>query len=196
MKFTIPSLLALAPLMANAILITSPTNSTTLTKGETATISWTSVDTDPTTFGVVLVNFVYWPPTYIQLAENVATSANSTTVTIPCDTFPTDGYQFNAINGTNLFVIYAQSGKFDIDGEDCTDPTGPAEPTCEPSTVTVTAMPSATPPPAWGGKGGKGHHKTQGKVPKTIGWHGKDKGGYGSPVTLGSVPTNPPVRRP
>jgi hypothetical protein len=61
MKFTLTSLLALAPLMASAILVTSPTNSSTFATGDEATISWTSVDTDPTTFGVVLVNFVYWP---------------------------------------------------------------------------------------------------------------------------------------
>jgi hypothetical protein len=160
MKFTLTSLLALAPLMASAILVTSPTNSSTFATGDEATISWTSVDTDPTTFGVVLVNFVYWPPSYIQLETSVSTSDNSTTVTIPCDTAPVNGYQFNLINGTNLYVIYAQSNKFSITAsDDCTDDT--PEPTCAASTITVTAMPTAP------GRPSKTH--SHGRVPKTIG---------------------------
>jgi hypothetical protein len=56
------SILALAstlPLLASAIVITAPTNGTFATKGKDLTVSWTSVDTDPTTFGILLVNFVY-----------------------------------------------------------------------------------------------------------------------------------------
>jgi hypothetical protein len=191
MKFSLAALAAL-PLLSSAILITSPNNSSTLTKGEDATITWTSVDTDDTSFGLVLVNFVYWPPYYQQLAEDVSTSANSTTVTIPCDLVATDGYQFNAINGTNLYVIYAQSSKFAIGGEDCEDSGNGDEPTCSASKVTVTITVAPTPT----GKDHRHHHKSQGRVPKTIGWHGDDKGGYGYPVTLKTIPTATPTEKP
>jgi len=46
------------------------------------------------------------------------------------------GYQFNAINGTNTYVIYAQTGVFSLTGN-CTNP--PATSTVE--TVTVHATP-------------------------------------------------------
>jgi hypothetical protein len=46
------------------------------------------------------------------------------------------GYQFNAINGTNTYVIYAQTGIFSLKGN-CTNP--PSTSTVE--TVTVSATP-------------------------------------------------------
>jgi hypothetical protein len=58
----IKSILASAlvlPLLTSALQITTPSLTTLATTGQNLTVSWTSVDTDPSTFGVLLVNFVY-----------------------------------------------------------------------------------------------------------------------------------------
>lgn len=52
------SILALGASLASAIQFTDPAANATLTKGSNFDLSWTTVDTDPTTFSVYLVNFV------------------------------------------------------------------------------------------------------------------------------------------
>src|SRR5882762_5617654 len=108
------SLLGTCACLANAIQITAPVFNSTQSAGDSVTIQWTSVDTDPAIFSVELVNFVIFPPSYVTLAYGVQTSSLSYTVKIPCDSAPAYGYQINAINGTNVFVIYAQSKNFTI----------------------------------------------------------------------------------
>jgi len=103
----------------------------------------------------------------------------------------------NANNGTNTYVIYAQTPKFYITGGPCVDAT-PA-PTCEAPAATVTVTVSKTlsfanstlaikptssavlPPKVTVAP-------TPGKCPDTIGW---GSSGYGNPVTLTQVPTGP-----
>ncbi|KAK3694497.1 Ser-Thr-rich glycosyl-phosphatidyl-inositol-anchored membrane family-domain-containing protein [Podospora appendiculata] len=184
------SLLALAaPLLVSAIQFTDPTANATLTKGSKYDLTWSTVDTDPTNFSIYLVNFFNWPPSYTALAYNVESTAGEYEVTIPCDVENSWGYQLNAINGTNVYVIYAQTDKFYIGGGSCTDPT-PSSPTCAAATVTVTVSttlksfgnstktlaPSVTAVPL------------PGKCPDTIGW---GSSGYNYPVTLPSVPHGP-----
>lgn len=88
------SILALvaAPLVS-AIQLIEPTLNSTLGMGETYSVKWTTVDTDPTTFSIFLVNFVNWPPFYTQLASNVQTSAGEHQVTVPCGLDSSWGYQ-------------------------------------------------------------------------------------------------------
>ncbi|KAH8905817.1 hypothetical protein BR93DRAFT_969047 [Coniochaeta sp. PMI_546] len=129
------SLLALASSVA-AIQFTSPAANSTVTKGSNVDLTWSSVDTDAESFNVFLVNFKNWPPYYQQLTSGeVETSAGSVSVRIPCDIDSSWGYQFNAINGTNVYVIYAQTDIFYVTG-DCVEP-APVD-TCPPATATVT----------------------------------------------------------
>lgn len=58
------SLFAVAAPLVAAIEFTSPAANSTLTKGSTYDLTWTSVDTDPEKFSIYLVNFVDWPPFY------------------------------------------------------------------------------------------------------------------------------------
>lgn len=114
----------------------------------------------------------------------------------------------NAINGTNVYVIYAQTPKFAIAGDDCTDPSPiPAEPsTCAPpATVTVTVSKTlsrnftATATATGGESAAQNITRTpavvtqvttvfQGTCPDTIGW----SSGYHHPVTL-TMPPVPPT---
>lgn len=96
------SILALAAPLVAAIEFTAPAANSTLTKGSDYELTWTTVDTDPTSFSVYLVNFVTWPPSYVQVASDLETAHGSASVHVPCDTDNSYGYQFNAINGTNL----------------------------------------------------------------------------------------------
>ncbi|KAB5578729.1 Ser-Thr-rich glycosyl-phosphatidyl-inositol-anchored membrane family-domain-containing protein [Coniochaeta sp. 2T2.1] len=137
------SLLALASGVA-AVQFTSPTANSTLTKGSNVEVTWSSVDTDAESFSIFLVNFKNWPPFYQQLTSGeVETSAGSASVRIPCDIDSSYGYQFNAINGTNVYVIYAQTEVFSVAG-DCVEP-APVD-TCPPATATVTVTRAAVSP--------------------------------------------------
>lgn len=52
------SILALGVSLASAIQFTNPAENATLTKESTFDLQWDTVDTDPSTFSVYLVNFV------------------------------------------------------------------------------------------------------------------------------------------
>ncbi|RKU40687.1 hypothetical protein DL546_000798 [Coniochaeta pulveracea] len=177
------SLVALAAPLVAAIEFTDPAANATLTKGQNYDLTWSTVDTDPSLFSIYLVNFFNWPPSYQLLAENVETGSGAASVRVPCNIDNSWGYQFNAINGTNVYVIYAQTPKFSIGGADCVDPT-PAE-TCPPAaTVTVSKTLSV-----------KASvttvitRITKAVCPATIGW----SSGYDHPVTLTEVPHPPGV---
>jgi hypothetical protein len=105
----------------------------------------------------------------------------------------------NAINGTNVYVIYAQTPKFFVSGGPCSSPE--PEPVCPPaavSTTTVTVTVSTTLvsgaaslvtiPPSVAPVA-----VLPGKCPDTIGW---GPSGYHNPVTVqpprGPRPTNAP----
>jgi len=106
----------------SAYTVLTPTLNSTIAKGQSTTVTWSSVDTDAPTFSIYLVNFQDWPPTVLSLAQNVPQSAGSATVTIPCSVSSDYGWQLNFINGTNTYVIYAQSKAFSLTGS-CVDPT-------------------------------------------------------------------------
>lgn len=93
MRFT-SALLALAvPLAVSAIELTSPLANSTITKGSNYELTWTSVDTDPSTFSVYLVNFVDWPPFYTMLATDIKTADGAASVRVPCSIANASGYQ-------------------------------------------------------------------------------------------------------
>ncbi|RDW72683.1 GPI anchored serine-threonine rich family protein [Aspergillus mulundensis] len=203
LHFALPALLLDS--LAAAISITEPTANSTFAAGSAITVNWTTVDTDPSSFSLYLWNFVSWPPSYVALATDIPTADESHTVQIPCDTNPEWGYQLSAINGTNVYIIYAQGERFTIDspadGESCVDtvPSSSATPspsTCDATTVYVTVTPTAS-------SHHHGHHASvspslstptavpsstkytkPGLVPKTIGWQSD----YDHPVTLDHPP--------
>jgi hypothetical protein len=204
MHTVIPLITALGSLV-NAIQITNPVDNSTYAAGSTVTVEWTSVDTDPTNFSLYLWNFVSWPPSYVALAMDVLTSDLSYSVQIPCDTNPEWGYQISGINGTNVYIIYAQGEKFNvsppIEIAACVDfapsLTVSTCPSAAASTVYATVSPT-------GPSSRHFHHHSShvnpspfpsiastsptvkpGIVPKTIGWCSD----YSHPVTLATVPT-------
>ncbi|GIK07172.1 hypothetical protein Aspvir_002828 [Aspergillus viridinutans] len=206
MRSVIPLIVSLGSLAA-AINITSPAANTTYAAGSTVTVKWTSVDTDPTNFSLYLWNFVSWPPTYVPLALDIPTADLSHAVQIPCDTNPEWGYRISGINGTNVYIIYAQGDKFTVsepvDGTDCVDPAPVPTPSTCPSaaasTVYVTVSPTgsssrlfhpsshvSSPSPS---TTATSKSVKPGIVPKTIGWCSD----YSHPVTLDKVPTPTPA---
>lgn len=99
----------------------------------------------------------------------------------------------NAINGTNVYVIYAQTPKFSITGDSCTDPVATTTAaTCAAATVTQTVTvrgnsSSTTPAAALvyaSSPTGSPSSTFEGNCPSTIGWSGN----YSHPVTLTSTP--------
>lgn len=86
-------ILALGAQLAAAISFTDPAANATLTRGSTFDLTWASVDTDPTTFSVFLVNFVNWPPYYQALDLDTDATIGETSVRIPCDVDDSYGYQ-------------------------------------------------------------------------------------------------------
>ncbi|KAJ5548579.1 hypothetical protein N7513_005813 [Penicillium frequentans] len=211
MRSVIPLIASFASLVA-AIEITNPAANTTYPAGSTITVEWTSVDTDPTNFSLYLWNFVSWPPSYVPLAVDVPTSDLSQSVQIPCDTNPEWGYQISGINGTNVYIIYAQGDKFtvsdSVNSTACVDTTPLSTtstcPSAAASTVYVTVSPTGpssrpfhhhhhhhhhshvlpAPSPSTASTFTSEHVKP-GIVPKTIGWCSD----YSHPVTLDKVPT-------
>ncbi|KAJ5153574.1 uncharacterized protein N7500_009013 [Penicillium coprophilum] len=213
MRAVIPLIVSLASLVA-AIEITNPAANTTYAAGSTVNVEWTSVDTDPSHFSLYLWNFVSWPPSYVPLAIDVPTSDLSYSVQIPCDTIPDWGYQISGINGTNVYIIYAQGEKFTVHNADdstaCVDTPLPTTSTCPNAAastvyVTVSSTPSSrpfyhpshahhlshvhpSPSPSTASILTSGYTKP-GIVPKTIGWCSD----YSHPVTLDKVPTPTPT---
>lgn len=97
MRFEL-SVLALGAQLVSAITFTAPEANSTLARGSTYDLQWSSVDTDTTGFSVYLVNFVNWPPFYTALEYDVETISGDVSVRIPCDVDAGYGYQ--------LYVYY------------------------------------------------------------------------------------------
>lgn len=145
MQFTTFAATALLAASASAYQILSPSGNTTIAKGSDLTINWSSVDTDADVFSVYISNFEtkHWPPTILSLAQNVPRDDGSVSVRIPCDLSSDFGWQINFINGTNTYVIYAQSARFSLTG-DCVDPTTTAAPFPIPTSNTTIVLPGTT----------------------------------------------------
>ena len=95
----VSAVLAASPLVS-AIKFEAPSANSTLSKGLSYSVKWSSVDTDPTIFSLYLVNFVNWPPFYTEIASNISTSSGALDVTIPCAVDNSWGYQ--------LYVFYTK----------------------------------------------------------------------------------------
>jgi len=146
MQFTLLAAASLLAASVSAYEVLTPTLNATVAKGKTVTIDWSSVDTDAEVFSVYLTNFqtAHWPPTVLSLAQNVPRDDLTIDLRIPCDISSDYGWQLNFINGTNTYVIYAQSEVFSLTG-DCIEP----EPTIAPYptsgyTNTTVTLPGTT----------------------------------------------------
>ncbi|RAL63326.1 hypothetical protein DID88_003751 [Monilinia fructigena] len=106
---------------ASAYSVLTPTLNSTVTKGKSTKVTWSSVDTDASQFSIYLVNFKDWPPNRRLPRSKCPQEDKSVDVTIPCDLKSDYGWQINFINGTNTYVIYAQSHAFSLTGS-CVDP--------------------------------------------------------------------------
>ncbi len=84
---------ALAAPLVSAIAFTDPAENATVAKGADYELTWTSVDTDPSTFSIYLVNFVNWPPYYTPLALDIETSLGAYSVRVPCAADDSYGFQ-------------------------------------------------------------------------------------------------------
>lgn len=135
---SLATLASILPALVQGISFTSPASSDVITKGSQITAKWTSVDTDPTVFSIYAWNFVQWPPYYEALAYDVDTTVGEATVRIPCHVANGEGWQLTALNNTNVYVLYAQSDKFNVTGDACADPTTSASCYAPTSTVYVT----------------------------------------------------------
>ncbi len=70
-----------------------PAENATLAKGADYGLTWSSVDTDASTFSIYLVNFVNWPPFYTPLALDIETALGAYTVRVPCAVDSSYGFQ-------------------------------------------------------------------------------------------------------
>ena len=174
----LPLLLSIFSSLAAAVNITHPIVNSTIAAGSSSKIVWDHVDTDPKSLSLYLVNFVNWPPSYVPLAFDKDTADGSAKVKIPCHTPPSWGYQINAINGTNVYVIYAQSAKFFVspaaDLETCVDDELPVPPEC------TAENKQGGEAPAFFSSSAIPQHPDHSNAGAVIGW----RSGYGDPMTL------------
>ncbi|EON97828.1 putative extracellular conserved serine-rich protein [Phaeoacremonium minimum UCRPA7] len=99
---------------ASALQITEPTLNDKLDFSKTNTIKWSSVDTDPDSFEIVLVDHSSSPPSQLTIADSVKTSDNSysfSNFVAPVGT----KYQINFLGNekTNSGIV-AQSQEFAV----------------------------------------------------------------------------------
>jgi hypothetical protein len=66
--------------VATALQVTSPAKGSSLDLSKSNTIKWNSVNTDPSSFSIELVNMAVSPPVTIKVASDVKTSTGSFTV--------------------------------------------------------------------------------------------------------------------
>ncbi|KAK2598836.1 hypothetical protein N8I77_012221 [Diaporthe amygdali] len=139
-SFIIAALAVLPPLV-NAIRFSYPTSADyayrtnlTFTKGDTVDVTWNIVDTDPKSFSLYLWEFEAFPPTYELVAYNVDTEAKQSSFTVPCRLNASPNWQLTMINGTNVYVLYAQTARFSITESNGTCVDSPCQPeTCSSS---------------------------------------------------------------
>jgi hypothetical protein len=113
MQFSITAgLLALAASVA-ALSVTSPGQGAVVDLTKSYSVTWTSVNTDQTSFNIVLVNQQVNPSVNINVASNVQTSAGSFSISGLSGVTPGNGYQFNLISTVNNGIL-AQSQQFTV----------------------------------------------------------------------------------
>ncbi|KKY18700.1 putative extracellular conserved serine-rich protein [Phaeomoniella chlamydospora] len=109
----LPFLSLATPLLA--ISITSPAPLSSYDIGSSIPITWTSVNTDPSTITIQLVNFASYPTVTETIASDVKTSDDKYTIKAGSISKTGTGFQINFIGTTSSNSgILAQSGDFNL----------------------------------------------------------------------------------
>jgi len=111
--FSTITLLAL-PFGAFALQVTSPGLDAVWNSTGSHTITWSSVSTDPTQFGIFLTNFNVNPPQVLPLNNQVSTSAGSWTFDTALPVGDNYRIRLNAINTPQNSGILAESQQFSV----------------------------------------------------------------------------------
>ncbi|KAL1719595.1 hypothetical protein EV715DRAFT_290021 [Schizophyllum commune] len=143
-------LLALAAAVS-AITITEPNSSQGWTNKGGQTVKWQAVDTDPSSFTILLTNTdrSVMPDNNQMLAAEVDSSLGETTVNAPSGGWPTGGsFRVNFVkNTTELNTILAQSDEFDIKEDTSSSSSSSSSASSTGSKTAATSAGTATVPP-------------------------------------------------
>ncbi|OKL56335.1 hypothetical protein UA08_08418 [Talaromyces atroroseus] len=113
MQINLSTALVLAA-TASALQVTSPSRGDDLDLSGSNDVTWDSVESDPTSFDIQLVNEHVNPPVVKTIATNVQTSAGSYSFSNVAATVGND-YQINLVsNDSDNTGILAQSAQFDV----------------------------------------------------------------------------------
>lgn len=120
-SFFTTALLAAAVAHVQAIKITSPSKNDEVDLSKGVKVEWSTVNTDPTTAHLVLVNQASGHTPYNKDLGEVDLSKGSITITeknVPAD----EGYQFNfeSVDKLNTGIL-AQSEQFEVEASDSSD---------------------------------------------------------------------------
>ncbi|KAL2846170.1 Ser-Thr-rich glycosyl-phosphatidyl-inositol-anchored membrane family-domain-containing protein [Aspergillus pseudoustus] len=117
----LPSVLLLLAVAASALKVTEPKKNVEIDPSESFTVKWDSVNTDPTSFDLYLVNNAVYPPVDKKIASDVDTSQGSYSVDGVSGLSTGSGYQINLYsNEEHNTGILAQSEQFNVTASDTT----------------------------------------------------------------------------
>jgi len=186
MQLSITTCIVALAAAAAALQITSPGDGAQVDLTKSNDVEWTSVNTDPSTFNLVLVNNAVFPTVQISVAQGVQTSAGSYSISGIKGVSAGNGYQINFVSTTNSGIL-AQSQQFTVvssgsatsAGSTSSTSTGTSSSTSTSSTTWAT---SGNPSPTWVGSSPTGYTNS------TSGSSGSGSGS-GSSTTKSSTPS-------
>ena len=111
------SVIAALVASAAALRITAPTNASDVDLTKDIEIQWEAVSSDPATFTIQIVNLAVYPPTTINVADGVSSSAKTYTLKGGSVTVTNGkGFQVNFISKDPLSLnsILAQSQQLNV----------------------------------------------------------------------------------
>lgn len=143
MRSTIVSSALLLAVTAGALKVTEPKKNVEIDPSSSFTVKWDSVNTDPTSFDLYLVNNAVYPPVDKKIATDVDTSDGSYTVDSISGLADGPGYQINLFsNEEHNTGILAQSQQFNVTGSD--DSSSSATPTTTSTSTSSTSTGTST----------------------------------------------------
>ncbi|KAB8264751.1 Ser-Thr-rich glycosyl-phosphatidyl-inositol-anchored membrane family-domain-containing protein [Aspergillus pseudonomiae] len=110
---------SLLPLAASvgALQVTSPKKGEDVDLSKSFTVKWDSVDTDPSSFDLYIVNNAVYPSVEQKIASDIDASKGSYDVSGLSDLTNGKGYQINFLsNSAKNSGILAQSQQFNVEG--------------------------------------------------------------------------------
>ncbi|KAJ5404570.1 hypothetical protein N7509_004441 [Penicillium cosmopolitanum] len=113
------SIVALAPLAVSvaALSVDEPKKGAEIDSSKSFVVKWSSVESDPSSFDIYLVNNAIYPSVEKKIATGIDTSKGSYTVD-DLDISAGHGYQINLLSDAKLNTgILAQSQQFNVTGD-------------------------------------------------------------------------------